>query len=114
MPNAATATESVRAPSPFKSYPAKIQRQLSIELIDSLSGVTDDAARASSALQGLAQLLEGCAPGHELQAGNLRELVEPICLSMDNVAADLAALLNVEGWHARAGALVGGAKGGAA
>lgn len=62
-------------------------------------------------LRGLAQLLEGCGSGHEMQAGDLRELIKPICASTDNGAADLAGQLDVDGWLPRGGALMRGRKG---
>ena len=105
-----TATQSARAPSAFKAYPPKIQRRLSAELIENLAGITDDAARASSALQGLQELLYGCPPGHEMSAGNLRELLEPICGAVDGLALDLNTLISPPGWHARAAELAAAAQ----
>lgn len=54
-----------------------------------LDGVQSDADRALLALSAVMELLQGCAPDHQLGAGGLHYLLEPIWGSLDTLCGDL-------------------------
>lgn len=48
-----------------------------------------DAERVNAALASVMELLQGCTPDHQLTAGNLFALLEPVCAGLDTLCGDL-------------------------
>lgn len=59
------------------------------EQLELLHGVRCDAERVNAALAAVMELLQGCKPDHQLTAGNLDSLLEPIWAGLDTLCGDL-------------------------
>lgn len=57
--------------------------------LEALHDTRLDAERVNSALASVMELLQGCNPDHQLTAGNLFALLEPVCAGLDQLCGDL-------------------------
>lgn len=59
-----------------------------------LHDVRLDAERVNAALAGVMELLQGCRPDHQLTAGKLDALLEPVWAGLDTLCGDLRTATN--------------------
>lgn len=57
--------------------------------LEALHDTRLDAERVNAALASVMELLQGCKPDHQLTAGNLSALLEPVWAGMDTLCGDL-------------------------
>ena len=62
------------------------------DFVDLVTGIQNDARQTSLALTSIMQLLRGCDAEHQLSAGALQSLLEPIWGSLDTLCGDLKAM----------------------
>lgn len=73
------------------------------DFVELVTGIRHDAEQARRALAGITELLHGCDANHQLSAGGLQSLLEPIWASLDTLCGDLRTVGNqiqsTEGFH---------------
>jgi hypothetical protein len=88
-PATAGAYQHVAALSGYPTHQNDAQDAGAAEPCIALRDVLSDAEGAWMALAVVVDMLRGCAPGHQLSAGGLLRLLEPVAGTLDVLCSDL-------------------------
>lgn len=77
--------------------PSMATSAFSPDFVELVTGIQHDARLTSQALTSIMELLRGCDVSHQLSAGALHSLLEPIWGSLDTLCGDLLTVSNQQG-----------------